>query len=123
MKTLAELGTAAHTAERHERGEYRKTLRGRTYASHSEGRRLIEALLPPLANFMLSREAPTPPKGLERPVRQLTPEELAFVALSPLLHRIAVGFGHDDEIPGNETQAPHGPRTARQAPDGTATEK
>jgi hypothetical protein len=46
---------------------------------------------------MLSREAPTPPEGLERVIHQLAPEELAFVALSPLLHQIAIGWKRGDE--------------------------
>ena len=55
--------------------------------------------MPDLAEFMLSREAPTPPKGLERVIRQLAPEELAFVALSPLLHQIAKGWKKGDQSP------------------------
>lgn len=87
------------TRKRHERRERRKTERGTTYAAHAEGKALCERLLPDLAQFMVSREAPSPPHGLERVVRQLAPEELALIALSPFLHGIAVGRRKDDPSP------------------------
>jgi DNA-directed RNA polymerase len=85
------------TAERFEYREAQKTKRGATYAAHTEGRAICEALLPALAEFMFSREAPSPPEGLERVIHQLAPEDLAFVALSPLLHQIAIGWKRGDE--------------------------
>ena len=95
MKTLVK--AEAQTAERFEQREAQKTKRGATYAAHTEGRVFCEALLPALAEFMLSPEAPTPPKGLERVIHQLAPEDLAFVALSPLLHEIAMGWRRGGE--------------------------
>jgi DNA-directed RNA polymerase len=95
VKTLVE--AEKQTAERFEHREAQKTKRGATYAAHTEGRAICEALLPALAEFMLSREAPTPPEGLERVIHQLKQEELAFVALSPLLHQIAVGWKTGDK--------------------------
>jgi DNA-directed RNA polymerase len=85
------------TAERFEQREAQKTKRGATYAAHTEGKAFCEALLPALAGFMLSREAPTPPEGLARVIHQLPSEDLAFVALSPLLHQIAIGWKRGDE--------------------------
>jgi DNA-directed RNA polymerase len=87
------------TRERHQRREREKTKRGATYGAHEEGRAVCEKLLPDLAQFMVSREAPRPPHGLERIVRQLSPEELALIALSPFLHGIAVGRRKDDASP------------------------
>jgi hypothetical protein len=87
------------TRKRHELQEARKTERGATYAAHAEGKALCERLLPDLAKFMISRDAPNPPRGLERIVRQLAPEELALVALSPFLHGIAEGRRKDDNSP------------------------
>jgi len=95
VKTLVK--AEKQTAERFEQREARKTKRGATYAAHTEGRAFCEALLPALAEFMLSREAPTPPEGLERVIHQLAPEDLAFVALSPLLHQIAIGWKRGDD--------------------------
>jgi DNA-directed RNA polymerase len=95
VKTLIE--AEKQTAERFDKQEAQKTKRGATYAAHTEGRAICEALLPALAEFILSREAPTPPEGLERVIHQLAPEELAFVALSPLLHQIAIGWKRGDE--------------------------
>ena len=95
MKTLAK--AEKQTSDRFEQREAQKTKRGTTYAAHTEGRAFCEALLPALAEFMLSREAPTPPEGLERVIHQLAPEELAFVALSPLLHQIAIGWKSGDD--------------------------
>jgi hypothetical protein len=87
--------------ENFELRESRKTERNYTFGSHLEGRRFLEALLPDLAEFMLSRAAPPPPNGLERVIRQLknrqiTERDLAAVALSPLLDRIARGWDWND---------------------------
>jgi DNA-directed RNA polymerase len=95
VKTLTE--AERRTAGRFAKREARKTERGATFVTHVEGRRICEVLLPALAAFMVSGDAPTPPDGLDRVVRQLTGEELALVALSPLLHQIAVGWERDDE--------------------------
>jgi Autographiviridae RNA polymerase len=97
VKTLIE--AEKQTAERFDKQEAQKTQRGATYAVHTEGRAICEVLLPPLAEFMLSRDAPTPPEGLERVIHQLAPEELALVALSPLFHQIAVGWKRGDKSP------------------------
>src|SRR5262249_45094928 len=86
------------TAERFAQREAQKTKRGATYVAHAEGRALCEELLPDLAKFMLSRKAPTPPQGgLSVVIRQLAPDELALVALSPLLHQIAKGWARRDK--------------------------
>jgi DNA-directed RNA polymerase len=95
MKTLTKV--ERRTAERFARREARKTARGATYATHVEGRRICEVLLPDLAAFMVSRDAPSPPDDLGRAIRQLTAEDLALVALSPLLHQIAVGWKDGDK--------------------------
>jgi DNA-directed RNA polymerase len=97
MKTKALHKAEKQTVARFARREAQKTINGATFVAHVEGRTFCEALLPDLAEFMLSREAPSPPKGLDRPIRQLAPEELAFVALSPLIHQIAVGWKKGDE--------------------------
>jgi DNA-directed RNA polymerase len=92
MKTKALHKAEKQTVARFARREARKTKKGATFVAHLEGRTFCEELLPALAEFMLGREAPSPPKGLDRPIRQLAPEELALVALSPLIHQIAVGW-------------------------------
>src|SRR5262245_20513027 len=90
VKTLTR--AEKQTIERFAHREAQRTKSDATYVGHTEGRAFCEALLPALAEFMLSRDAPTPPQGLERVVYQLAPEDLAFVALSPLLHQIAIGW-------------------------------
>jgi DNA-dependent RNA polymerase len=71
----------------------------RTYVAHAKGRAICEALLPDLAKFMLSPEAPTPPQGLESVIDefQIKPEELALAALSLLLHYTAIERMGNDE--------------------------
>jgi Autographiviridae RNA polymerase len=95
VKTLIE--AEKQTAERFDKQEEQKTKRGATYCAHTEGMAICEALLPALAEFMVSRQAPTPTAGVARVIRQLAPEDLAFVALSPLLHQIAIGWKGGDE--------------------------
>jgi hypothetical protein len=73
--------TAARFERRHKR---------RTYVITPEGRASCEALLPALGAFMLSREAPSPPKDIARDIRQL-------VTLSLLLHHAAVGPSKKDK--------------------------
>src|SRR5262249_24339748 len=90
------------TVERFERREAQKTTRGSTYIAHAEGMAVCETLLPYLVEFMRSEDAPTPPKGdLSFTIREreLTPEELALVALSSLLNGIAVGRKKKDNSP------------------------
>jgi DNA-directed RNA polymerase, mitochondrial len=99
-KPAALIESENKTVERFEHREELKTKRGATYVEHAEGNAVCEALLPELAAFMLSREAPSPPKGgLSIVIRELAPEELALVALSPLLHGIAVGREKNDKSP------------------------
>jgi len=76
------------TVERFEQREARQIEKGKAYASRAEGTAVCEKLLPELAAFMLSREAPSPPDGLKCVICQLKPEELALVALSSLLNAI-----------------------------------
>jgi DNA-directed RNA polymerase len=80
--------TAARFERRHKR---------RTYVITPEGRASCEALLPALGAFMLSREAPSPPKDIARDIRQLDPDDLALVTLSLLLHHAAVGPSKKDK--------------------------
>jgi Autographiviridae RNA polymerase len=76
------------TLKRFVKRERRKTKKGATFGSHAEGRAISEIILPTLATLI---ESTPPPEGLERVIHQLRPQELAMVALGPLLHQIAVG--------------------------------
>src|SRR5262249_30728630 len=93
-RTIAEV--EKKTAERFRRREQNKAASGAFYVARAEGKAFCELLLPALADFMLSRKAPAPPRGPATVVRQLDRQELALVALSPLLHHIAVGPKRDD---------------------------
>jgi DNA-directed RNA polymerase len=97
-KPAALIESEKQTVKRFERREALKTKRGAPFVEHAEGNAFCEELLPKLAEFMLSREAPIPPKGgLSVVIRELASEELALVALSPLLHGIAVGRKKNDK--------------------------
>jgi DNA-directed RNA polymerase, mitochondrial len=97
-KSTALVEAEKKTVERFERREEQKTKRGATFIVRAEGMAFCEKLLPDLAEFMLSRTAPAPPKGgLSVAIRELAPEELALVALSPLLHEIALGRKKEDK--------------------------
>jgi DNA-directed RNA polymerase len=76
------------TLKRFVKRERRKTEKGATFVRHAEGRAIGETILPTLATLIGSTP---PPEGLQAVIRQLEPQELAIVALGPLLHQIAVG--------------------------------
>jgi DNA-directed RNA polymerase, mitochondrial len=88
-KPAALIAAEKKTKEQFESKEDRQVKKGTPYVRRAEGQAVCETLLPDLAAFMRSREAPAPPKGgLSIVIRELEPEELALVALSSLLNAI-----------------------------------
>ena len=85
-------------AERRTRRRFeRSTKSRRTYVQTDLGRAICGQILPPLTEYIFSEDAPRCPKGLERVVRQLPPDQLALIAVSALLNKIDTGWDPDDK--------------------------
>jgi len=78
------------------RRRFKRRARDRVYVATDLGREVCGQILPTLASHMVSDDAPQPPEWLEPVRRQLKPEELALVALGPLLEQIDKGWDWDD---------------------------
>jgi len=87
------------TRKRHEDAELRKTQRGYTFGAHAEGQLLNEALLVPLTAYMGTPASRPRNKDLWDVVRQLAPQQRAFIVLSALGHYLATANDNDDDGP------------------------
>jgi hypothetical protein len=76
------LDTAALTRERFGRG---------AFSTQKTGRELLKLVIPVLSANLASEAAPAPPRGLEQVLRDLTPEQLAYIALRTLLNDVYLG--------------------------------
>jgi len=92
------------TRERHERAELRKKKRGYTFGALAEGELLNEALLAPLTTYMSTPASRPRNKDLWDVVRQLTPQQRAFIALSAVAHYIATADDSDPEADDDDDQ-------------------
>jgi hypothetical protein len=85
------------TLARFERRARNRKGRRRPFATTDLGRRVLGQIIRPLAAYIASDEAPSPPQGLETVVRQLSHEELALIAIAALLNRIDTGWDPEDK--------------------------
>ena len=82
--------------ERRTKRRFERKARKRPYVATDLGRAVCGQILPALAGYLLTPEAPQPPKGLGGIIRRLPADELALIALSGLLNRIDIGWKRDD---------------------------
>jgi DNA-directed RNA polymerase len=71
--------------------------RKRPFVATDLGRKVLGQIIPPLAAYIASDDAPSPPRGLEAVVRQLPHDELALIAVAALLNKIDTGWNRQDE--------------------------
>src|SRR5262245_64568440 len=70
--------------------------RKRPFATTDLGRRVLGQIIPPLAEYIASRQQP-PPRGLERVAHQVPHDELALIAVAALLNTIDTGWDPTDK--------------------------
>jgi hypothetical protein len=56
------------------------------------GREALKLWIDPLADYLASKDAPKPPRGLEQVLRDLSHEQLAFLALRSIMDQIHFGW-------------------------------
>ena len=78
------------------RERFKRRAKGLPYGATELGSKVLSYNFVAFSDYMRSRDAPKPPAGLERVVRQLDPDDLALAALGPLLHQIDVGWDERD---------------------------
>src|SRR5215472_11926317 len=83
------------TRARFERRERNRKGRKRPFATTDLGRKVLGQIIPPLAEYIASRQRP-PPQGLETVLRQLPNDELALIAVAALLNKIDTGWNPKD---------------------------
>jgi DNA-directed RNA polymerase, mitochondrial len=85
------------TRARFEQRERNRKGRKRPFVATDLGRRVLGQIIPPLAGYIASDDAPRPPQGLERVVHQVPHDELALIAVAALLNRIDTGWNPKDK--------------------------
>jgi hypothetical protein len=85
------------TRARFERRERNRKGRKRPFVTTDLGRSILGQIIPPLAEYIASDDAPRPPQGLETVVRQVPHDKLALVAVAALLNKIDTGWDRQDE--------------------------
>src|SRR5262249_47970872 len=65
---------------------------GQTLSVQKVGREALKLWIEPLADYLASKDAPKPPRGLEQVLRDLSHEQLAFLALRSIMDQIHFGW-------------------------------
>src|SRR5262249_52387568 len=85
-----EVGATKRRSDREHHGPFTATAPWRAYGARHD-------VIPKLAAYIASREAPKPPRAISRLVRLVDSETLALVAVDALINTIVAGWDWNDE--------------------------